>query len=31
MTLKAQFGEVYLYSLSDNIVELVAENKEAQK
>ena len=31
MTLKAQFGEAYLYSLSDNIVELVAENKEAQK
>ena len=31
MTLKAQFGEVYLYSLSDNIVELVAENEETQK
>ena len=31
MTLKARFGEVYLYSLSENLVELVAENKEAQK
>ena len=31
MTLKAQFGEIYLYSLSDNIVELVAENEETQK
>ena len=28
MTLKAQFGEVYLYSLSENLVELVAENGE---
>ena len=26
MTLKARFGEVYLYSLSENLVELVAEN-----
>lgn len=28
MTLKARFGEVYLYSLSENLVELVAENGE---
>ena len=28
MTLKARFGEVYLYSLSENLVELAAENEE---